>query len=403
MYDHEDSYDDGDDYEEDDISSIFQLKGTGGKTQHLLHVILFLDAPMDVVQRVVALDPYGLQSLANQHDLPLHAACNYSPRNILQVLNGYPVAASQAFANGYLPIESYMLTHVPFRREAHVVEELLKATNVEVLIRKDVFRVCCSMLGDTIFKDRDDAASCAAATAAEDNDDDDELNEYWQILMLVLRALSTTRESSSLFRNGNGSRRNANAKTKTNGPTAQRDLARFALRAVMEDRPMTLSQQQSTMETMYQTHILEPFILRCKDAVVVDDDDAAAKNASAASPLNMLLKHSRCCNNQVFADARRTAIHALLQADARVATMPSGGSVPKLPLHVAIDRGISWKDGVEAIAMAGPSKAMETRNRQTLMHPFMAAAVGRGSDMNSVYCLLKENPEVARGLASLNR
>lgn len=94
---------------------------------------------------------------------------------------------------------------------------------------------------------------------------------------------------------------------------------------------------------------------------------------------------------------RSIAIESMLHCNKSVCNIPDRFS--KLPLHLAIERRIKWNDGLSAIALKGDPRTMKSRNPHNGLYPFMAAAVcGKSSDLNAIYSLLKEGPELSTGL-----
>lgn len=87
----------------------------------------------------------------------------------------------------------------------------------------------------------------------------------------------------------------------------------------------------------------------------------------------------------------------------------------KLPLHLAIERGLMWDTGIQEIINAAP-KALETRDMQSLLYPFQMAAVENDhreqgdqqshpcqcGDLNTLYMMLREKPERAQGMSLWN-
>lgn len=63
----------------------------------------------------------------------------------------------------------------------------------------------------------------------------------------------------------------------------------------------------------------------------------------------------------------------------------------RLPLHRSADMGLQWTDGTREILEAN-YPALEEVDINTGLYPFMLAAVGRASDLTSVFKLLTSNP-----------
>lgn len=97
-------------------------------------------------------------------------------------------------------------------------------------------------------------------------------------------------------------------------------------------------------------------------------------------------------------------IDILLQADNRnvigsikSAQMQNGDK--RLPLHVAVESGRTWKNGIERIVDAEPL-ALETRDIKTHMYPFMLAAIPSykwdNTSFDTIFYLLRRAPHVVK-------
>lgn len=78
----------------------------------------------------------------------------------------------------------------------------------------------------------------------------------------------------------------------------------------------------------------------------------------------------------------------------------------RLPLHLAIESGRTWANGVEKIAIAEPL-ALETRDIKTRMYPFMLAAVPSykwdNTCYDTIYTLLRAAPHVVKAYCKDNQ
>lgn len=68
-------------------------------------------------------------------------------------------------------------------------------------------------------------------------------------------------------------------------------------------------------------------------------------------------------------------------------------STGRLCLHLAIEGGCTWENGVKQFYQAAP-KAIETRDVRTHLFPVMMAAVGENAEVETIYHLLKEDPSL---------
>ena len=62
-----------------------------------------------------------------------------------------------------------------------------------------------------------------------------------------------------------------------------------------------------------------------------------------------------------------------------------------LPLHLAIAKGMTWTHGIQDLVYTGPEN-LDRPEPLTGMVPFVQAAVGKWSELSTVYSLLRENP-----------
>ena len=98
-------------------------------------------------------------------------------------------------------------------------------------------------------------------------------------------------------------------------------------------------------------------------------------------------------------DTQPSVIEILLQAnqgDASAAACfadPSG----RLPLHLALDSGKKWNQGVHDLAQVHP-EGLAYVDRTCNLYPFMLAAKGDRSDLNTVYEVLRFNPSILSDL-----
>lgn len=105
-----------------------------------------------------------------------------------------------------------------------------------------------------------------------------------------------------------------------------------------------------------------------------------------------------------------TKIQYILKEDAAQATYTNRNFGYRLPLHVALDSGICWNEGVESLIKVFPS-ALSERDPVSGLYPFALAAVHqdhtRSASVNdssldisdhqlltTVYCLLREEPSL---------
>mmetsp|Transcript_24862 Transcript_24862/g.37153 ORF Transcript_24862/g.37153 Transcript_24862/m.37153 type:complete len:458 (-) Transcript_24862:68-1441(-) len=65
----------------------------------------------------------------------------------------------------------------------------------------------------------------------------------------------------------------------------------------------------------------------------------------------------------------------------------------RLPLHFAVDLGITWSDGLKEITESNKA-AVSILDRDTGLYPFMIAAQHKNNPLHDTYYLLRQNPSV---------
>eukprot|EP00591_Stephanopyxis_turris_P010684 CAMPEP_0195530992 /NCGR_PEP_ID=MMETSP0794_2-20130614/34106_1 /TAXON_ID=515487 /ORGANISM="Stephanopyxis turris, Strain CCMP 815" /LENGTH=469 /DNA_ID=CAMNT_0040662621 /DNA_START=128 /DNA_END=1537 /DNA_ORIENTATION=+ len=89
-------------------------------------------------------------------------------------------------------------------------------------------------------------------------------------------------------------------------------------------------------------------------------------------------------------------VEAILEHSPEIANVADNEQ--RLPLHLSIERGRTWNAGVHMILMNAP-QTLSIRDSKTHLYPFMLAAQGVHSDLDTCFLLLRENPLLAWGLA----
>ena len=95
----------------------------------------------------------------------------------------------------------------------------------------------------------------------------------------------------------------------------------------------------------------------------------------------------------VLRSTQATSIEMLVTAYPRSARICNEDR--RLPLHLAAASGKGWEGEVEPIVRAAPA-AVNTRDAQTHLYPFMLAAEGAEFSLDSTYMLLKANPSLIK-------
>jgi hypothetical protein len=65
----------------------------------------------------------------------------------------------------------------------------------------------------------------------------------------------------------------------------------------------------------------------------------------------------------------------------------------RFPLQIALSSGYTWSSGIRDVAFAD-SSILEKADLESGLVPFLQAALASGGDLNTSYCLLRENPSL---------
>lgn len=126
------------------------------------------------------------------------------------------------------------------------------------------------------------------------------------------------------------------------------------------------------------------FVMRVCGSQLQERDDSGRLPLSAAAASQEV--------NEAYSKA---LIEKLLEFHRNAVCVEDWGR--KLPLTLAIESGKTWEGGVQALFEAEP-RALSTRDVQSGMYPFMLASIenGKSCDLNTIFCLLRADPECVR-------
>ena len=98
-------------------------------------------------------------------------------------------------------------------------------------------------------------------------------------------------------------------------------------------------------------------------------------------------------------DTQSSVIEILLQANQGHACASAGlpDASGRLPLHLALESNKKWNQGVSQLVQVHPDGLVHL-DQTTRLYPFMLAAQGERSDLNTVYEMLRFNPSVLSDL-----
>lgn len=74
----------------------------------------------------------------------------------------------------------------------------------------------------------------------------------------------------------------------------------------------------------------------------------------------------------------------------------------RLPIHIATEMGLRWDEGVGLIAFSN-DEGLEEKHCVTGIYPFMMAASGTNKDLNTIFRILRQKPEVLVNAVSFSK
>jgi len=98
-----------------------------------------------------------------------------------------------------------------------------------------------------------------------------------------------------------------------------------------------------------------------------------------------------CCCDDENDSSTPSVIELVINPAPKSAQIPNRRG--RLPLHLALVHGKSWKQGVREIFSAYP-EALNIRDPELRLYPFMLAAVAEDNSLTTVFQLLRHNPGV---------
>jgi ankyrin repeat protein len=162
-----------------------------------------------------------------------------------------------------------------------------------------------------------------------------------------------------------------------------------------EEKQQEVEQEQETIDEEHAMAILEWFFpcvhTSKRDIATYVEDIANIMNCHSVSiPL-------LCAAIRV--DAPHSHIKCILDLVKNAAFVRDHDN--RLPIHHAVERGMSWSNGLKDIVDANPTAVSEI-DCKTCLYPFLSAAISSGGgvisccDLNSLYSLLQMNPELTK-------
>mmetsp|Transcript_45258 Transcript_45258/g.94934 ORF Transcript_45258/g.94934 Transcript_45258/m.94934 type:complete len:595 (-) Transcript_45258:246-2030(-) len=358
-----------------------QQVGIQGRTP--LHVACDHDAPAPLVQALLSAWPEGAERVGTSHMNPLHITCS-SPHASLDVVRVLLAGCRDPLAiTGAKDVDGDTPLHAACRCAApmDVLVTLLHANPITVTWKdyeglNPLMRLWVRyfvLVGEQII-----------SNITKPSDLTSDLVEAWQKSLLLLQVMHAM-EKRAAKDNGQDSKQHQLAPFCTVHAASSVDCPRCVVRIakalfpgelLSRDHNNRLPIHIAAAAPVYAVHDLRGEGFTIDDAMFDDPAQRAARSKEKESKykepsvIDILLSESP-------ESARERDEHG------------------QLPLHVAVMRGKTWDEGVQALVQAYPD-ALNTPDNHTNLYPFMlAASVGRGrGDCSTIYALLRSSPEL---------
>ena len=355
-----------------------QQVGIQGRTP--LHVACDHDAPPALVQAILSAWPEGAERVGTSHMNPLHITCSSQHANVDVVRVLLTGCRDSLMITGAKDVDGDTPLHAACRCAApmDVLLTLLQANPTPVTWKdyeglNPLMRLWVRyfvLVGEKII-----------SNIKEPSDLTGDLVEAWQKSLLLLRVMDAmeNKSGSSSGQEGGTPFRTVHAAASVDCPRCVVRVARvlFPQELLQRDEKNRLPIHIAAAAPVYAVHDLRGEGFTIEDANFDDDPESRASRPKK--------KESKYKEPSV--------IDILLCGEPKAASErdPHG----QLPLHVAIMRGKTMAEGVQALVDACPV-ALITPDNQTNLYPFMlAASVGRGrGDCSTIYSLLRATPEL---------
>lgn len=351
--------------------------GIQGRTP--LHVACDHDAPPALIQALLQSWPEGAERVGTSHMNPLHITCS-SPHASIEVVNVLLAGCRDSLMiTGAKDVDGDTPLHAACRCGApvDVLVTLLRA-NPTTVTWKDyeglnpLFRLWVRyfvLVGEQII-----------SNICKPDDLNEELSEAWRKSLLLLSVMHDMEGRNSGERHPSPFR-TVHAASSVDCPRCIVRIARvmFPRELVSLDEKGRLPIHIAAAAPVYAVHDLRS---EGYNADMFDDEDEDPHQRAVRPRPKKECKYKE-----------PSVIDILLAGEPVAASVrdPHG----QLPLHVAIMRGKTLEEGVQALVDAYP-EALTTPDRRTNLYPFMlAASVGRGrGDCSTIYALLRAAPDL---------
>lgn len=353
-----------------------QQVGMQGRTP--LHIACDHDAPPALVQALLSTWPVGAERVGTSHMNPLHITCS-SPHASVDIVRILLAGCRDSrMITGARDVDGDTPLHAACRCAApmDVLVTLLQANPITVTWKdyeglNPLMRLWVRyfvLVGEHII-----------SNIKHPSDVKEDLIEAWEKSLLLLQVMG------AMENRGGGEQNLApfRAVHTASAVDCPRCVVRIAMvlfpqELLMRDECNRLPIHIAAASPVYCVHDLRGEGFTMYDAF--PDDDPQQRAARPRMESQSKYKEP-------------SVIDILLSGDPAAASQrdPHG----QLPLHIAIMRGKTLDEGVQALVNASPD-ALTTPDNQTNLYPFMlAASIGRGrGDCSTIYALLRAAPDL---------
>jgi len=391
-----------------------QQVGIQGRTP--LHVACDHDAPPALVQALLSAWPEGAERVGTSHMNPLHITCS-SPHASVDVVRVLLAGCGDSLViTGAKDVDGDTPLHAACRCAApmDVLVTLLQANPITVTWKdyeglNPLMRLWVRyfvLVGEQII-----------SNIKEPRDLNEDLVEAWEKSLLLLRVMSAMERrpggsgcvvggdsggSASDRQQGQQQRlqqqhpfRTVHAASSVDCPRCVVRIARvlFPGELLRRDEYNRLPIHIAAAAPVYAVHDLRGEGFTIDDAMFDDYDPNVPPEQGVPPVVNRRPPPQREKKESQSKYKEPSVIDILLGGASAAAA--ERGPHGQLPLHVAIMRGKTLDEGVQALVEAYPD-ALTAPDNQTNLYPFMlAASVGRGrGDCTTIFALLRAAPDL---------
>ena len=343
-----------------EIKNMFNLSIFNGDRLNYFHfACASSDVPQDVIESMINISHYSLIKLSGSLSLPIHYACATGSYETLTIILNQ-LARKQQIGERVSSIK-FQLSHLDLHEYSPIERVWLHHLMIPIDTNQKVNVDCDGIVIANLRK---------LTQISSTNDLKGNIKSLWKKTTLILFAFDSNMNPSNLC---DGKDWNIIHKISKSGGANGCWCPSIVLWLALKMFP-------------YQT--------KWKD----ERGDLPLHILLKNAPLKILWLTKRSLIRKVSTDIYSSAIRMLLQAYPRASFVKDSSG--RLPLHLAIQNGIAWCDGIELLLEKHPD-SISSIDPVTKLYPFMLAAslIDRKRDsynesIDSIFRLLQANPSL---------